>query len=370
MNVDSKVFLGKRFKDYYLRNEVEPPAGIEQREFGFGTPEDKIKTRHKSFKSHRELQNFLQRETPFYISYSAAYYEFPENRTMVDKVWKGADLVFDLDAEMPLLDSKKMEGVKEQAINLLEFLTSDFGLPSKSVVVNFSGGKGYHIHCRDDCVLGLNGEERREIVDYVTATGLDRNFFFHAVEAPEGVIYSRDPRRKPKVQSVMSVGPKAGAPGWAGRIYEGVVERVEKTNLSPDVKQKLLSSLAAGVWAGVEGFRDKSFDNAIMKYSVHLAEDTDKMVTLDTSRLIRLPGSLHGGSGLKAAVVKDMDEFNPLVDAVAFGDAEVKISIVKDVAKFSLMDRKFGPFKAGEVLALPEYASVYLMLKDYAEFVK
>jgi len=35
-----------------------------------------------------------------------------------------------------------------------------------------------------------------------------------------------------------------------------------------------------------------------------------------------------------------------------------------------LMDCKFWPFKAGEVLALPEYASVYLMLKDYAEFVK
>jgi len=43
-------------------------------------------------------------------------------------------------------------------------------------------------------------------------------------------------------------------------------------------------------------------------------EDTDRMVTIDTSRLIRLPDTIHGGSGLVAKHVTDLDRFDPLTD--------------------------------------------------------
>jgi len=369
MEVDTKIFLGKRFKDYYLKNNVNAPQGIEQREFGFGTLDDKIKFRHKSFKTSRELQNYLQRETPFYISYSAAYYEFPENKAMKEKNWLGADLIFDLDAEMPLLDEKTLESVKQQAINLLDFLVNDFGLSREKIGVNFSGSKGYHIHCQDESILKLGGEERREIVDYVTATGLDRKLFLHEKQVESGVIFLSE-KRNPKMRSTMLVGPTKNSIGWPKRIYDGVLDYIEKSKMSQEGKSKLKESLEKGVWEGIEGFREKSFDKIMEKYAIKLTGDTDKMVTLDTTRLIRLPDSLHGGSGLKAARVKDIDSFNPQLDAIAFGDSEVKIKTTSDMEGFKMKDEKYGPYKAGEQASLPEHAAVYLMLKDKAELIR
>src|SRR5690606_32198531 len=55
----------------------------------------------------------------------------------------------------------------------------------------------------------------------------------------------------------------------------------------------------------------------------------DEPVTTDTKRLIRLPSSLHGGSGLRVTPLapKDLDDFDPLVDAVVFGEREVKVDL-------------------------------------------
>jgi len=53
----------------------------------------------------------------------------------------------------------------------------------------------------------------------------------------------------------------------------------------------------------------------IDRLAVHMeTEDTDRMVTIDTSRLIRLPDTIHGGSGLVAKHVTDLDRFDPLTD--------------------------------------------------------
>ncbi|MBM3309254.1 MAG: DNA primase catalytic subunit PriS [Candidatus Altiarchaeales archaeon] len=370
MEVDTKVFLAKRFKDYYIRNTAEPPQRIEQREFGFGTLEEKIKFRHRSFKNGRELQNYLQRETPFYISYSAAYYEFPENKTMKEKSWLGADLVFDLDAEMPLLDEKILEAVRRQTTNLLEFLVDDFDLSMNDISINFSGSKGYHIHCRDEKVLKLSGDARREIVDYVTATGMDRKCFLREEEVQNGIVFSKSEKRSPRIRSSILVGPNKDSTGWPKRIYEGVLDYIENSKMSAEKKNKLLESLEKGFWEGVEGFREKSFDKIIENYAVRLTGDTDKMVTLDTSRLIRLPDSLHGGTGLKAARVKDISSFNPQFDAIAFGESEVKVRTTSDIDSFKLKDKRYGPYKVGEQASLPEYAAVYLMLKDKAELAR
>jgi len=41
-----------------------------------GNLEKKIVVRHKAFSSEAEMQNYLRREAPFFISYSIACYEF------------------------------------------------------------------------------------------------------------------------------------------------------------------------------------------------------------------------------------------------------------------------------------------------------
>ncbi|MBD3389052.1 MAG: DNA primase catalytic subunit PriS [Candidatus Altiarchaeales archaeon] len=379
MNTDTKVYLKKRFKEYYFRNRVDSPMDVHRREFGVGTLEDKIRFRHKSFTSGRELTQYLKTEAPYYISYSSAYYEFPENQPMQRKNWLGADLVFDLDKPMDLLDHGKLEDVKEEAKCIVGFLEDDFGFTGKEIKVNFSGSKGYHIHVISDDVRSLNGEARREIIDYITGTGLDIEYFITEEETMRGITFKRG---QSKGTAGRRIGPRKDSRGWARRIYDVAEELIampaeELVNIKgigattaekhAADREMNLRFLREGRWDALFDRLKGPIQNLIYSKAVEI-KDADKQVTLDTSRLIRLPDTIHGGSGLLARKVKDIDSFNPLMDAIAFKDGEVTARITSDVGTWTMMENRYGPYNAGEEVKLPEYAANYLMLKDYAEF--
>ncbi len=377
MNTETKVYLKKRFKEYYWSHEVAAPSEVHRREFGVGTLEDKIKFRHKAFKSGKELGQFLRTEAPYYISYSAAYYEYP-GQPMGEKCWLGADLIFDLDMPMPLLDHGRLEEVKGEAKALAEFLVEDFGFSPQDMRVNFSGSKGYHIHVVSEDVRTLSADARKEIVDYIAGVGLDVAYFIRETGGADGVKWGRT---SPRVVSGGRVGPTAGSTGWAGRIYR-VAESVirmppaklmefegvgEKTAMKvAGNREHYLKLLADGrwdlLWAELRGGIQKSIYSEAVQVT-----DEDRQVTGDVSRLIRLPDTIHGGSGLLARRVADLDSFNPLTDAVAFTGGDVKARMLSDVGVFDLMGRRFGGYKASEDVALPECAGIYLMLKGLAE---
>jgi DNA primase small subunit len=398
MNIETKLFLKKKFTEYYTRHLVPAPGEIERREFGFGTLTDKIKIRHKSFRSEKDLHGFLRREAPYYISYSAAYYDYPAN-AMNEKVWRGAELIFDLDVPMKYLSSKQLEKVKKETQSLLDFLKGDYGIPDKEIAVNFSGSKGYHIHVSSENVKNLGREERREIVDYLT-----------------GKINFRDYLKKIVAKDEIEIGPKKGDKGWPGRIYKGLYEFIndstekdlmeipgigeKKAKTIMNGKERLLKALAEGRYdlmpeiASIERqYMDRTkvstqsdpnfktgrqyisrFDSPLIQkiienLAIHMeAEDTDKMVSIDTSRLIRLPDTLHGGSGLAARRVTDLEKFDPLTDALAFGGEKMKIGLREQVPVFEMSEQSFGPFDPG-IVELPEYAALYLLLKDLGEAV-
>ena len=346
MNITTKVYLKKKFKDYYSKHRVAAPDDIEKREFGVGTLEKKIVSRHKQFKSEYELGNCLRLDAPFYISYSVAYYEFPKN-PMGTKNWLGADLVFDIDVPVDLINYKNMERAKDETQKLIEFLRDDFDFKKKDLEINFSGNKGYHIHVSTPGILKLGKDERREIVDHITGTGLDL-----------------------RLDS-----------SWRSRIVELIkhadIEELERIsgvgrNTAEKIMEKkgnIIKQLEKGVLEGVEGVREKTIQGIGEGIAVRLTGDVDKMVTIDTSRLIRLPDSLHGSSGLAAMKTKNIEKFDPLNDAVAFSDKQVKVKVTKNAGGFELKDQTHGPYDKDAVLDIPEYAGIYLMLKDYAEVV-
>jgi len=379
MNTETKVYLKKRFKEYYWSHEVAAPSEVHKREFGVGTLEDKIKFRHKAFKSEKELSQFLRTEAPYYISYSAAYYEYP-GQPMGEKCWLGADLIFDLDMPMTLLDQGRLDDVKAEAEALVEFLVEDFGFSMDDIRVNFSGSKGYHIHVVSEDVRTLSADARREIIDYIAGTGLDLDYFIKETGGPAGVKWGRF---NPKVVSGGRTGPKSDSKGWAGRIYRvtddvlrmppeklcafaGVDKRTAKK--VEDNRETYLRAFGEGRWE----LPWKELKGGILKRSIESqavqVTDEDRQVTGDVSRLIRLPDTIHGGSGLLAGRVADLESFNPLTDAVAFTGGDVKARMLADVGVFDLMGRRFGGYKASEEVALPECAGVYLMLKGLAEY--
>ncbi|MEM2727038.1 MAG: DNA primase catalytic subunit PriS [Archaeoglobaceae archaeon] len=315
--MEAKHFLMKKFLEYYKKAEIQMPKQFERREFAFVPFEvlpDFFMHRHISFSSCEDFRSYTISNVPAHVYYSSAYYENPGKDEMEEKVWLGADLIFDIDADhLPLKTNsveRALEVAKREVKKLLQVLKHDFG--TKDLEVYFSGGRGYHVHVHDEDFLNLESAERREIVDYLT------------INNPI-IIHKR-------------------------RILESNVSIRVKTYLKKIKKledRELLKAL-------------KKPDEIIEKFRIYI----DAPVTADVKRLIRMPGTLHGKTGLKVVKVEDLDSFNPLRDAIVFGEDKIKLKTLKKV-KITIGEEELN-LNAGEVVEVPEFAGIYLLCRGFA----
>ncbi len=393
-------YLKQKFSDYYKEEALQYPARFGRREFGFMFFDRDGMIRHLSFNTRDEIKNFLIENAPAHVYHSSAYYEKPAMPEMDDKIWLGADLIFDLDADhveraKKLAYAEMLAVVKEETIKLIEnFLISDFGLDEKYIKVNFSGGRGYHIHVTDPKILYFDSYARREIVDYVEGIGFDTGKIL------PGRSYRLSDSIMGTVKDVKIVGMvDPNACGWEGRFCRGMIdfaEEMEKISkedatkkLSSYIKKKTAKKIAEGMYEDLFGKKtgDRGIDKIkkgnidIFSRDVHLTTfadivlerekvtitkrsggETDEPVTSDTKRLIRMQTSLHGKTGLKVVSMKidELKKFEPLRDAIAFLDKPTKIKILKP-SSFSLKNEKFD-LKEGET-ELPEFAAVFALCR-------
>lgn len=175
--------VSKMIGEYYSKQEPASlaPERTEQREYGVGDFETKIRFRHLEFKNPADLKKYLAEKAPPFISCSMAYYKNPSFRPMENKGWIGAELVFDIDANDMKLSCQAEHGsswvcenclksVKEEVVKLIEeFLVPDFGFSKKEISINFSGNRGYHVHVNKESVLSLSGDARKQITEYMAA---------------------------------------------------------------------------------------------------------------------------------------------------------------------------------------------------------
>jgi len=356
----------QKFSEYYAQRAEFHIPSLEKREFGIGNVK-KIDARHLSFASERDFRGYLVTNTPFFVSHSAAYYELPGATPIEKKGWQGADLIFDLDlhAEGKYGVYAILDKAKDDLIRLVEdFLVSDFGISKTEMATVFSGNRGYHIHVRDKAYLDLGVEERREIVDYVNGNGLNYLDFFTEEEVP-----GRKLTRK--------MGPKPDDFGYRGRFARAVVKTLEKEPQmissvfsKPEKKEKFIAGILNGDW------NRTSIPNIIERLKPIAAGlpihsiGTDAGVTQDVSKLIRVPNSIHGETGLVAKIV-DMNaisSFSPLDDALAFDMKNMlTIEFVEDVPKIKFGGMDFEEFKKGDKKELPEPLALFFMLKGSAK---
>ena len=331
----TKLYLKKKFEEYYSKNDIGLPREFRKREFAFVPLEslpDFVMHRHISFSSETDFKAYVLSNIPAHIYFSSAYYEKPAESRMEDKGWLGADFIFDIDADHLPVKTKSFERALEMAKREIKKLTAilraDFGI--KDMKTYFSGGRGYHVHVHDEEFLSLGSAERREVVDYLR------------LNSPRIVVDGR------VVDS-----------NAARRILNYLMKKIESDEMlakklkisSADLKKE---KLPKKVVQAIE-----KFDYTLL--SVHI----DAPVTADIKRLIRLPGSLHGKTGLRVTEVEDIDSFDPLKDAVAFGDEEVTLKTTKKV-KLRIGDFK-GRIYPGRV-KLPEYAAVFLICRGLASY--
>ena len=386
MNPTTTFFIKKKFQEHYKKDPPQSPPNLKQREWGFlmFDPQSGMR-RHKGFLSDLEMQEYVQAMVPAHVYHSAAYYEHPAAGTMNEKKWLGADLIFDLDADhLPEpADSYKgmLDDVKKETLKLIGFLTDDFGFEDDELHIAFSGGRGYHIHVRDPRVLTLDSAQRREIVDYIGGTGLNTSHIFKR-EIIEG------DEKKSKILKM----PSESQGGWGRLVNQELIKYLQELARDEHAEQKLtefknigkkkaekiietmnnpkhLAQLRKENFDALSLLHAKFWDTSIQNIIHNIQGHIDEPVTADVKRLIRVASSLHGKSGMKviSLTVDQLYDFDPLIDAVVFGNNEIKINVTKPTT-IEMMDERFELDEGKNIL--PEYAAIYLMCRGGAEYME
>jgi DNA primase small subunit len=114
-----------------------------------------------------------------------------------------------------------------------------------------------------------------------------------------------------------------------------------------------------------DSYRNMFIDIIKTRTAVEMAGETDEPVTTDVKRLIRLPSSLHGKTGLKVMNIEldKLESFEPLRDAVVFGKVPVKIKLNESI-DIELNGSQFSAEPG--ILELPEFAAIFLMCQRKA----
>lgn len=362
MSPQDAAFLEAAFRKYYFERieSVEAPAQIEGREFGYA-PFGSGMVRHLSVRSAGQLSAMLLENAPADVYCSNAVYDFPEAQ-MSHKGWKGAELIFDVDAKdldlacrpdhacsrcgscgaafagagpcacggaaarasFPCRDCA--DAARKEVGKLLGILRDDLDVGEASVY--FSGNEGFHVHAGDPAYAQLDSRARAELCDYVSFRGA----------TPESAGFGRD-------------GPvdvaEQGEPGWRGRIASALFPRSRR-------REAIKEAASAG-----RAELQKKLDGL----SAQLGAVIDHRVTMDVHRIFRLPGTLNSKSGM-AKVPCGPGRFNPYSEACLLDDEPVEVRSDCPL-RFRLKGRSFGPYQ-GDLVTVPRYAAAYMVCKGFA----
>ncbi|MCE4617267.1 MAG: hypothetical protein F7C32_01610 [Desulfurococcales archaeon] len=279
---DGKLQILSMYYNSIHLQSLSLPEDLRTREFAFQLFPDARFVRHLSFTEKEQVLEWIRGHLPHSAYYSAGLYQIPSAPKMSEKGQLGAELLFDIDVDhmkecigkefrlcntpdSPILVPEECLKIGlEKAVILKERLEKEFGI--KWVFIHFSGNRGFHIVARHEDMLKLTSDERKEILDYVMGVGLDLDFLF------------------PRKRGYKRIPPSVDEPGWRGflaRLFHST-----NTDGSPSFFEKLPQLIDAA------------------------SVPADPQVTVDTSRLIRIPGSINGKSGLLVAAIEKPEKFD------------------------------------------------------------
>ncbi len=273
---------------------------IKEKEFAFDHEGNGYTDRYNAFGNIHGLETKVKTLNPYAVCASTAYYEHPEQRAG----WRGAELVFDIDAkDQPVrscscaigsICEKCLEEAKGLALIIIDTLREDFGV--KEVYLAYSG-RGYHIHVLDKNAEPL--ENRQYMLDYVMGSIMPMDF--------QMVIgYAKTWRKmfaltlsKMKQEDFLFLNKNVANSAIANK------ELIIK-NLNARMKN-FISTPGIGKTS-----QDKIL-NEVMRLS---GLTVDGKVTIDTKRILRLPTTLHSKISMICTLAKHPESFDPFNEAV------------------------------------------------------
>lgn len=273
---------------------------ISMREFGFDLDGRGPNNRYNQFLTVEQLGDFLRSRAPYSAYASVALYERPSAR----EGWLKAELALDIDAkDLPVKSCSCPQGsvcercldeARQVAKQFAEVLAGDLGLRNINFVYS---GRGFHVRINDESVMALGGNERAQVVDYVTGGVIPSDFTM-------ALGYSKVFReRLERTFSLLKVDDLLRVRGMKRSLAQRLIQ--EKERALAMIRKGRLHELS-----GFEGLGPKTFRNLLEFLTKLNSGFTDGKVTIDTKRILRLPSSLHSGVSMKCMVVRDLDRFS------------------------------------------------------------
>jgi len=338
-------------KSYYKEAYFEVPEDYEKREFAIQTFDGKM-IRHMAVNDLEEMRKTILSKGAIDVYLSTASYENPDAPSMDSKGWLRADLQFDIDVDhfedckpklkicddqlVPIeeeCEGKPLQLVTKECLmkgfylakKLVHILEKYFAISKEMVEIHFSGNRGFHVIARNTPYDESGSDLRREMADFILGNQLKK----------ENFCLKKD-----------CIIPMPDDPGWRGRVGE------ELERLLPHQVQ---------LWGQVEN-AEELLERAIESAKI----DIDLQVTVDTSRLMRVPGSINRKSML--VVKKVWKSFKYDVNLSPFKDYEV---LVKAKVNFELdVFYKRIKLRKGEIAELDGARGAFLAAKGLVDIVR
>ena len=389
-----------RFGQYYQHAPLWSPPRIKTREWMFipfgGAPP----LRHKSFSGIGQVQSFLSQRAMHSCFYSTAYWRRPYELKMAEKLWQGADLIFDLDGDhLPGVTDRDFPGmlevIQEQAWSLWnDFLEPEFGFTEDHLQVTFSGHRGFHLHYRDPSLFHLDSEARRELVSHIRGEGVDVQGGLARYHDQHAKGWTQRIRQGMDAMITTLRAIHRGSEGASGELrrleteLQAMQDREGTTSQRSAAAIRRLAELMdhdqrvgrlkEGKFEVLGNYQALFLNLLKADASVVLgsAGETDEVVTIDVRRQIRWPTSLHGKSGMRVSEFPlsrlDPDghnPYNPLYEAFVLGmDQVVEVEWTVDDAVAQFGDRRLES-TTGERIQVHESGATFLVLKGWAQLV-
>ncbi len=275
------------------------------REFGFDLDGRGPNNRYNQFMTVDQLGDFLRNRSPYSAYASVALYERPTAR----EGWLKAELALDIDAkDLPIKECACPQGsVCEKCIDAARLVAKQFGqvladdLGLRNINFVYSG-RGFHVRINDESVMPLEGNERGQIVDYLTGKAIP-------ADVTMALGYSKVFRdRVARTFGAMSEERLMEVGGMRKALAQKLI--LEKARALEMIRKGRIDELSEFEGMGAKTF--KSFLEFLTRIN---SEFADGKVTIDTKRILRLPSSLHSGVSMKCMHVRDIDRFR-LEDAI------------------------------------------------------
>jgi len=294
---ERKIFYTKEWDKREIPDFILHSLSL--REFGFDMDGTGPSHRYNRFITVEQLENFMRNRAPYSAFASVALYERPSAR----EGWLKSELVLDIDAkDLPvkscgcptgMVCERCIDDARRVAMEFAETLSGDLDLRNIHFVYS---GRGFHIRVTDEAVMGLEQNERGQVVEYVTG----------------GVV---------PTDMTMALGYSKIFRERAARTFSALNEKKlsEVRGLGRVAIQRLMSEKERALKAihdgkldkifSLEGMSRKTFASLLDFLARINSRFTDGKVTIDTKRILRLPSSLHSGVSMKCTLVRDIEHF-------------------------------------------------------------